>query len=150
VNVDCGILSGAPRWKPRHDALVLAFTPGIPLEWLYAALRLGSVRRRQLREMIAAADRTKLAALGQANAASVRHGDGWKMLQAVAPVYAGAAPLWSQIDLCEDRRSDGEIGRELGVNRQKVRRWRVNSVFCPLTGVRLVGWRGSAVDHSRL
>lgn len=138
---DCGILAGTPKWDP-YEALVLAFTPGVPLEWLYAALRLGHTRRRKLRDMIHAADAEALGELGRENSAGIVQGDGLKMLEAVCPGYSGPAPLWSQLELQADARSDAAIARELGVDRQKVRRWRVNSVFCPVSAVRLRPNRG--------
>jgi hypothetical protein len=149
VKTDCGILAGTPRWDEK-DVTILAFTPGIPLEWVYAGVGLGVIRRRRLRDMIAAADPTALGALGRENAESVVTGDGWKMIEAVAPGYAGAAPLWTQVELRLDPRSDGEIARVLRVDRHKVRRWRHNSVFCPLTGCRLVPNRGVSIVHSAL
>jgi len=146
VNADCGILAGNPEWD-QHDIVVLALTPGIPLEWIYAALGLGQIRRRRLRDMIDAANRDQVMPLAEANAASVVQGDGWKMLEAVCPGYAGAVPFWSQIELRQDPRSDGAIARVLRVDRQKVRRWRVKPVFCPLTMVRLVPNRGLPVGR---
>ena len=143
-----GVLDGNPRWNP-DEALVLAFTPGIPLEWIYAAFRLGEKRRKMLRDMIDGADCDALADLGKANAASVVQGAGLKLIDAVCPGYAGAAPLRTMIDLQADRRSDGAIARLLGVDRQKVRRWRTNHVFCPLTGVRVRPNRGRSLAPYR-
>ena len=48
--------------------------------------------------------------------------------------YAGAVPLYAQLALQADRRSDAEIARVLGVAWHKVIHWRRNAVFCPLTG----------------
>ncbi|MFA7584921.1 MAG: hypothetical protein WCY11_01810, partial [Novosphingobium sp.] len=83
--------------------------------------------------------------MGLANAQSVVPGDGMKMLAVVCPRYAGAAPLWSQLELLNDKRSNGEIAAALQVHRDKVRRWRVNNVFDPLTGARQVSHRGTSV-----
>lgn len=139
-----GILDGCPMWD-KVQVLALAQTPGIPLEWVYAALGLGWVRRRQLRDMLAASQDGEWREIGRSNAASVVQGDGWKMLEAVCPGYAGPAPLWSQIELRADARSDAAMAEALGVNRKKVWRWRSNAVFDPLTGVRLVPNRGRSI-----
>lgn len=136
-----GILDGQPVWD-QVQALVLAHTPGVPLEWIYAALDIKEVRRRQLRTMVANSLDTEWAERGRENAQSVAPGDGFKMIEAVCPAYAGPAPLWTQLELRNDRRSNAEIGRVLGVHREKVRRWRVNAVFDPLTGVRIRPNRG--------
>lgn len=108
-----GILDGAAKWS-SVDALILAHTPGIPFEWIYAALGLGEIRRRRLRETVQKTLGTDWTAQGVDNAASVEPGDGWKMLEAVCPGYSGPAPLWAQIDLQKDTRSDaaGCAGRE--------------------------------------
>lgn len=139
MNVHCGILDGAPEWSPA-EVLVLAFTPGVPIEWIYAGLRLGWRRRRRLRDMIAVGADFEVA--GRENAASIVQGDGWKMIEAVCPGYGGPAPLWTQIELQNSTRSDAANAALLGVDRQKVRRWRVNAVFDPLTGCRLLARRG--------
>jgi hypothetical protein len=142
LHCDCGILSGAPAWHP-DEVIILALTPGIPVEWIYAALRLGPKRRRRLRDMMDGASCHELAL---ENAASIVEGDGWRMIEAVCPGYSGAAPLYTQLELRNDHRSDAAIARVLGVDRQKVRRWRVNPVFDPLTGVRLRPNRGTGVS----
>lgn len=136
-----GILDGNPTWDPV-EVLILAYTPGVPLEWIYAALGLGWMRRRRLRDMIHAAKSGEFPSLGQENAATVEQGDGWRMIAAVCPGYAGPAPLWTQIELRNSARSDAANAALLGVDRQKVRRWRVNTIFDPLTGVRVRANRG--------
>jgi hypothetical protein len=141
---DAGILDREPKWDQRH-ALVLAHTPGIPLEWIYAALRLGEVRRAQLVAMVRNTPDGEWRDYGLKNAESIVAGDGWKMLEAVCPRYAGPAPLWSQFDLQNSRRSDAANAALLSVNRKKVWRWRVNAIFDPLTGVRLVPNRGTRI-----
>lgn len=139
--IHSGILSQEPRFDP-FDALVLAHTPGMPLEWIYAALRLGRGRRRTFRKMIDAANKAEFERLGAENAQSAEPGEGLKMPEAVCPGYAGAVPLYSQLDLRADPRSDGAIASEFGVSRFQVMRWRTRPVFCPLTGVRLIPMRG--------
>lgn len=124
------------------QALVLAHTPGMPLEWIYARLGFGWGRREKLRAMIHAVQSDEWSEMDKANAASVVQGDGWRMMTAVCLGYSGPAPLWSKIELANDVRSDAAIGQVLGVYRKKVWRWRKNAVFCPLTGARLVPNRG--------
>jgi hypothetical protein len=141
-----GILDGRPEWD-RVQALVLAHTPGVPIEWIYAGLGLGHVRRRHLRAMIAGSGEGEWPEIGRANFASMEQGDGWRMIEAVCPAYAGPAPLWTQLELRNDRRSDAEIARVLGVDRKKVWRWRVNAVFDPLTGVRIRPNRGVNITN---
>lgn len=135
-----GILHGQPEWD-RAALLVLAHTPGIPLEWIYHTAKLGWRRRRKLVEMIDASREGEFPALGLENAASVVDGDGWKMLRVLPEGYNGAVPLWSQLELQRDERSDQAIADVLGVSRKKVQRWRTKAVFDPLTGVRLVSMR---------
>lgn len=144
MNYHAGILDGRPEWD-RLQALILAHTTGVPIEWIYAGLGLGRVRRKHLQDMIAGTQTGEWPDLGRSNANSVVPGDGWRMIEAVCPRYAGPAPLWTQLELRNDRRSDAEIARVLGVDRQKVRRWRVNAVFDPLTGVRLRPNRGTRI-----
>ena len=141
MKYDCGILTGAPVWD-QGEALVLAYTPGIPLEWIYAGLGLGWRRRRQPRATIHAAENLEWENLGLENAQSVVPGDGWKMLAAVSPGYSGSAPMWSRLELQNDVRSNAAIAAVLGVHRETVRRWRVNTVFDPLTGRRVSLGRG--------
>jgi hypothetical protein len=136
-----GILDGNPEWDPVQ-ALVLAHTPGIPLEWLYAALGIKKRRRAKLIQMIADSPDGEFPMLGLENAASVTHADGWKMLEVVCPGYSGPVALMSQMALRNDRRPDAIVAQVLGVDRKKVWRWRNNAVFDPLTGVRLVPSRG--------
>ncbi len=85
--------------------------------------------------------------MGLANAATVVEGDGFRMLSALGNLasYAGAVPLWTQLELTNDRRSDSALSRALGVNRQKLRRWRLNTVFDPLTLERVRQNRGSPI-----
>ncbi|WP_037500686.1 hypothetical protein [Sphingomonas jaspsi] len=118
--------------------MLLATTPGIPIEWVYALGGIGPKARKGLTNMIDAADPAE----GQVLAESLLPGDGLKMIAAVCPDYAGAAPLWTQLDLKNDKRSAAAIARELGVHPKKVWRWRRNVIFDPLTGVRLVAARG--------
>ena len=121
------------------DLLVLANTPGIPLEWVYAACWVPRSRRARIREMIGAEGYSEL---GRDNANSVIAGDGLKLLRAIGPAYSGPVPLWSQLELEADERSDRAIAEELGVNRLRVWRWRTNQIFDPLTGCRVVRSRG--------
>lgn len=125
-----------------QDLEILANTPGIPIEWIYAACAVPSFRRGYVRYHIGL---PSLVEQGLKNAASVVKGDGMKLLKAVVPGYSGAIPLWSQLELQTDGRSDGEIAQELGVDRLKVRRWRTNIVFDPITGGRLIGNRGRQI-----
>lgn len=139
-----GILTGTPEWD-RAGLLVLAHTPGVPIEWIYAAARLGPRRRAKLRDLIHASQEGEFPILGLENAQSVEPGDGWTMLTAVCPYYSGPVPIWSQMFLRADPRSDAEIARVLGVDRKKIWRWRSRSVFDPLTMVRLVPNRGTRI-----
>ena len=61
----------------------------MPIEWIYAALSFGWRRRRKLLAMIHDAHASHFPALGLENAGSVVQGDGWKLLTAVGPKYAG-------------------------------------------------------------
>lgn len=145
-----GLLTGTPCWTDRFEVAVLAHTPGVPVEWIYAAFGLEWRRRRSLLKLIAATDTEEYHELGRINAESVVPGDGWAMLVAVAPKYAGAVPLAAQLELQGGTRSDGAVAEALGVSRSKVQRWRTRSVFCPLTGVRLVPNRGTRVDVPKI
>lgn len=138
-----GILDGRPRWADEGEVLILAHTPGVPLEWIYAAMDLGERKRARLRKLIDATQTGEFPGLGVENAASANEADGWRMLEVVGPKYAGAVPLWSKLALCNDQRSAVAIAQVLGVNEKKVRRWRKNHVFDPLTGVRLIPNRGT-------
>lgn len=146
MNHHAGILDGQPKWD-QVQALILAHTPGVPLEWIYAALGIKEVRRRQLRTMLENSRGTDWADRGRDNADSVVPGDGFRMIEAVCPGYSGPAPLWTQLELRNDRRSNVEIGRVLGVHREKVRRWRVNTVFDPLSGARIRPNRGVNITN---
>lgn len=148
MKYDAGILWGHPDPSHIRELLILAHTPGVPLEWIYAAIGFGARRRKKLVAKIDCGDVDFLRQyqdLGRENAASVQPGDGWKMLQAVCPRYSGPVPLWSQLELQGDRRSDAAIARALGVDRKKVWRWRQNPVFHPLSGARLIPNRGFAL-----
>jgi hypothetical protein len=156
MQFDCGITSADPwrdqrflnllrRWRGRplsedqqRELVILAHTPGVPLEWLYGVFRWSHQRRAQVNAMIDGVDYSKL---GRANSWTVAAGDGFKMIVAALPC-AGAAPWATQIELSVDPRSDAAIGRALCADRQVVRRWRTNLTFCPLTGVRVVPPRG--------
>lgn len=140
-----GILWGMPQWENQREVLILALTPGVPLEWIYKALGLEWRRRRRLRAMLAWSQSTDYPHLGLENAASVREGDGWMMLQVVCPGYSGPAPLASQLELRNSARSDTENAKLLGVDRKKVWRWRSNPVFDPLSGARMIPNRGIRV-----
>jgi hypothetical protein len=83
--------------------------------------------------------------LGLENAQSVVQGDGLAMIAAVCPGYVGPAPLWTKLELQNDRRSDAAIAAMLGEDRKKVWRWRVNNVFDPVTMVRITPNRGSKI-----
>lgn len=139
-----GILDGEAKWDPL-ELIVLGLTPGVPLEWVYAGAKLGWRRRANLLGLIDANRSDEILEMARDNAASVAEGDGLKMLEAVCPRYSGPAPLWSQIELQNDVRSNGAIARELGVHVDKVRRWRTKAVFDPLTGVRRVPNRGRSI-----
>lgn len=141
MKYSAGILHHRPQWNPL-ELVVLALTPGMPLEWIYSAAGLGWRRRRKLLDLIAAYRSDELLDMARENAASVVQGDGFLMLEVVCPRYSGPAPLWSQFDLQNDRRSDAAIAAVLGVSRKKFWRWRTNAVFDPLTGARLVPNRG--------
>jgi hypothetical protein len=143
LRCDCG-LTGVGELN-EYEKLVLAHTPGIPLEWIYAALRMPRYQRTRLAEQIDAADSATFAELGAANAETVVEGDGWKMLVAVCPGYAGAVPMWSQVELRLNSKSDQAVAEALGVRRRTVQRWRTKAVFCPLTGVRLIKNRGRTI-----
>jgi hypothetical protein len=137
VNVHSGILTGNPQFDPV-ETVTLATTPGIPLEWIYAVLKLGRRRKDKLRELIRAADRV----LGKTNATTITLEDGHQMLLATPSTYNGAVPLYVQLWLQQTIRSDQSIADELGTNRQKIQRWRTNHVFDPLTGQRLIPAKG--------
>lgn len=140
MRADCGLTGVGVHCD--DELLVLAHTPGIPREWIYAALGFQRHHRRRLADMINGANSAELNDRGRENAMTVEAGDGWKMLQAVVPDYAGAAPFWSQVELQLMARSNAVIGEILGVNQQRVRRWRTNIVFEPLSGLRLINNRG--------
>ncbi len=141
MKYSAGILHYHPQWSPL-ELVVLGLTPGVPLEWIYSAAGLGWRRRRKLLDLIDANRSDEILEKARENAASVVQGDGLLMLEVVCPRYSGPAPLWSQIELQNDRRSDALVAAALGVSRKKVWRWRTNAVFDPLTCVRLVPNRG--------
>ena len=132
----------AVRYPSWEDISILANTPGVPLEWLYAACRVRISERASVRGQIGL---PSLVELGKANAASVEGNDGFRLLEAVCPYYSGPVPLWSQLWLRADPRSDVQLAEVLGVDRQKVRRWRSTMVFDPLTGARLIPNRGRPI-----
>lgn len=140
--IHAGILDGKPRPDDLAELAVLALTPGIPFEWVCACARLGPVRRSRLKDAVTGPE---LRARGQANALSVVAGDGWRMLTAIPdrPAYRGAVPLYSQLELLADPRTNRAIASELRMDHQKLRRWRVVQVFAPVSGQRLIGRRGS-------
>lgn len=149
--IDCGILTDDPKYwrgwhgEVPHDLLVLVHTPGIPHEWIHAALKLSDGFRRKLRdhlETLTPHQITHLEWHGEQNATTIDADDGLRMLVAVCPGYAGPAPLYSSLALQAAPESDQKIADLLGVDRQKVRRWRTNHVFDPLTGIRLINPRG--------
>lgn len=129
-----------------EDLLVLALTPGVPVEYVWAIAGLGWRRRNQLWDQMdgANADQRRAAAL---NAESMTQEDGWAMLLALPKGYSGAVPLWSQLALQARAEPLGEISQQLGQDRQRVGRWRRKTVFCPLTGARLIGRRGPEKGH---
>lgn len=113
-----GILDGWPEWD-EDEVRILANTPGIPIRWIYAALKLNQYRRKDVREMVGT-DKVR----GRENAESVVFGDGWKMLLAVCPNYRGPAPYWSTLELQMSQRKDWVQARRLGVSRHTIARWR--------------------------
>ena len=129
-------------WPNYDDVYVLANTPGVPLEWIYAACRIPKFRRARVRAHIGVIDFVEL---GRLNAASIENGDGYRLLTAVCPEYSGPVPLCSQLELRADPRSDQKIADEFGVHRQKLRRWRTNNIFDPLTGERMIPNRGRSI-----
>jgi hypothetical protein len=141
VKYHSGILAGQPHFD-EFETVVLSLTRGIPIEWVYAALGLGWRRRARLKELMNRVESAWLAQVAMENASSVAPGDGMKMLEAVCPHYSGAAPEWSRLDLISDHRSNSHLGLLLGVHEEKVRRWRTNFIFHPLTGERLIQNRG--------
>lgn len=66
MNHHAGILHGCPEWD-RVQVLILAHTPGVPIEWIYAGLRLGHVRRAHLRDMLAVTREGEWTEMGRAN-----------------------------------------------------------------------------------
>lgn len=161
MRYDCGITSDDPFSDARFRALhrgwrgglpygllyelhALAATPGLPIEWLYAVFKWTPTWRRRFKRHFTG---DLYSELGLKNAATIVEGDGFRMLRAVGDVagYIGAVPLWTQLELVNDPRSDCALARELGVNRQKLRRWRVNTVFHPLGGARVRANRGSPI-----
>src|SRR6478735_5671579 len=161
VRYDCGTTSDDPfsdrRFRAIHggwrrgldplvaeDLLTLAATPGMPVEWLYAVFDWTPEWRRRFNRI---RGNPYYAEEGRRNAATIVQGDGFRMLRALRDVagYSGAVPLWTQFELQRDPRSDCALARMLGVNRQKLRRWRVNAVFDPLTFKRLRPNRGTAI-----
>ena len=161
VRYDCGITGDAPFSDPRFRALyrgwrgglplgvgyelhILAATPGLPIEWLYAVFDWTPTWRLRFNRTFRSHQHTEH---GLENAATVIEGDGFRMLRALGDMagYIGAVPLWTQLELANDRRNDCALGRALGVNRQKVRRWRTNAVFDPLSLARMRPNRGSPI-----
>lgn len=161
MKYDCGITSEDPFLDPRFCAIhrgwrgglsanvayelhILASTPGIPIEWLYAVFEWTPTWRQSFNRNFRGG---RHAELGLENAATVVEGDGFRMLRALGDIarYGGAVPLWTQLELANDRRSNSALARALGVDRQKLRRWRVNAVFDPLTGMRVRPNRGSPI-----
>lgn len=160
MRYDCGITSEDPFSDRRFLALyggwrrglpndvvcelyVLAATPGLPAEWFYAVFNWGRPWRRRFQYI---RDNAKFED-GAENAATIVEGDGWCMLKAIPDLarYAKAIPLWTQLELLDDPRNDCVLARALGVDRQKVRRWRKKPVFDPLTANRLVPNRGTPI-----
>lgn len=133
MNFDCGILDGYPRYNHAHAAILVA-TPGIPVEWVYAALKLWPDRRLPLKRAALEVDPE----LARRNAESVAQGDGWKMLMAVPRAYKGPVPLYTQLDLQLDPRPATAISTATGFSAQRIRRWRRTNTFDPLTGTRLI------------
>lgn len=128
-----------PAKKDWELLPILAATPGIPIEWVYAVYRLrADVTRRKLKRLARAVDPQ----IGRLNFESVVEGDGWDMLLAIPTNYSGAVPLFSQLELQNDRRPARVLAEILGVTASKVYYWQKNTVFDPLTGVRLVPGRG--------
>jgi hypothetical protein len=113
-------------------------TPGIPLQWIYAALNLSHWYRAKLKAASSNVP-NEIMALGIENAMTVVSGDGMRMLRALdhRRGYNGQVPLWSTLELQADPRSDRAIAEELGVRPGHVTSWRTSKVFDPLTGERV-------------
>lgn len=163
MKYDCGTTSEDPRSSRRflalhrgwrngqlgydllNELLILAATPGIPTEWLYAVFSWTPTWRRRFNHLTRGLKSEGFQDATRENAGSVRPGDGLRMIRLAGPSYAGAAPLWTQLDLQHDRRSDKAIAADLEVDRLKVRRWRLNPIFDPLTFARLRPNRGTPI-----
>lgn len=161
MQYDCGITSDDPFADPRFRALhggwrqglswdlieefgILAQTPGLPVEWIYAVFKWTPTWRRKFNRTFRGDHREEQ---GRHNAGTVKQGDGFRMLRAVGDLvaYKGAVPLWTQLELINDPRSDCSLAERFGVDRQKVRRWRTKAVFNPLTAERIVPNRGRPI-----
>lgn len=154
MQYDCGITKVDDRftpeptldsffrgWQPGQDItelLVLVNTPGIPLQWVYAVLKLSNWYRAKLKAASESVS-DEIKALGVENAKTVVMGDGMRMLRLLdhRDGYNGQVPLWSTLELQADPRSDRAVAEELGVRPGHVTSWRTSQVFDPLTGVRL-------------
>lgn len=151
---DCGTTSEDPYGDPRFNAVfrgwsrlspaveqelvILMATPGIPLEWIYAVFKLDSRQRRKLWPLPELFDAAKIDAAAKANALTVGAEDGLRMLRLASP-YQGPAPHWSRLALQMTPGSSVKVGTALGAKAESVRRWRRETVFDPMTLVRVKG-----------
>jgi hypothetical protein len=135
VNHGAKIFSGAREYDMR-ELLILCLTPGIPLEWVVNAGRLGSVRRSELKRLIQSATPDEIDA-GIENAASITEDDAFAMLKIIPDNYRGAIPLPAQLWLQASPLVDRKVAKLLGVKPNRIWRWRNTIHFDPLTGVRL-------------
>jgi hypothetical protein len=164
MRYDCGLthpdgwaewrfFMGWPRGTDLTELLVLIHTPGIPLQWVHAALNLSSYYRNKLkvaREGVLGS----IHELGKENATTLVTGDGMRMLRALdwRKGYNGQVPLWSTLELSADPRTARQIADELGASPAQIRAWRRSQVFDPLTGARVVREVGNpraSVMHAR-
>jgi hypothetical protein len=131
------ILDGRRKWDGHEDEiLVLALTPGIPFEWIIQVTNAGSVRKAQLKRMIAAATPSDMEK-AKANAASITESDAYAMLKIIRPDFHGAVPLYAQLWLKASPKTDAAIAKELGLHKARIAHWRHKINFDPLTGERL-------------
>lgn len=118
------------------DVLILTLTPGIPFEWVLHVGNFGTVRKSELRRLIATAT-TEDHAKAIDNAASITLEDAFAMLNVTRPEFHGAVPMYAQMWLQASRETDAMIARILGLKPSRIMHWRTKINFDPLTGARL-------------